>query len=260
MAGTPSIPEALWEAVREQAAGGWDTRKIADWLRDVHNLRVSHHAVARLLATLKEQERADTKAARQKAEEERQALRTQDERERLEVRGEVRQGLRGGLAKDIASLHLERRRVDKICRLLFEAICDDRNLDQVPNYVRAVEAKRRLIETKLKHAGSDPDDGRAEAAAAAREVESRLGAEPIPKGEDGLSPEDLPLGEGKAATSLPVEFLGPPPAVRSPGRLVHLAHPLRSRLGQEPRRRRVGPRSGRERYLQAPGAGRPHRR
>ena len=51
-----SIPEALRDAVREESRQGRTTRQIAAWLGDAHQVEVSHHAVARLLATQRQGE------------------------------------------------------------------------------------------------------------------------------------------------------------------------------------------------------------
>jgi hypothetical protein len=232
MASRSSIPEVLWPEILEQSGNGWSTRKIADWLNQVHSL--THHAVAALL-----------KAQRQQREETSKAI--------------VRERLGKTVLLDLQALEREGVRVRKVCKLLFGAI-DDGDLEHAIPYLKAAEQHRKLIETKLRFAGADtPDDRNAELAAAAAEVARRLGAEPPPDAEGGGDSPAGPDGPGAGGSPLPLEILGSPRAVCPSRGLVDLAHPLRSRLGQEPHRRRVGPRTGRERLLQAPGAGGPHR-
>jgi hypothetical protein len=235
MASRSSIPEALWPEVLEQSANGWATRKIADWLGQVHGVKVAHNAVADLLKKLRQQREEISKAI-------------------------VREKLGKTVLLDLQALEKEGQRVRKVAKLLYNALSED-DLEQAIPYLKAAEQHRKLIETKLKFAGADsPDDRNAELAAAAAEVARRLGAQPAAEEEDGGDPPPGSDDEGASGPSLPLEILGPSRAVRPPRGLVDLAHPLGARLGQEPHRRRVGAPAGRERPLQAPGPGGPHRR
>ena len=60
-----SIPEVLRAEVRGLSRQGQSTRQIAAWLGDEHKLKVSHHAVARLLSAQRgeeDQERGEVRA------------------------------------------------------------------------------------------------------------------------------------------------------------------------------------------------------
>jgi hypothetical protein len=110
VAGKSIIPEGLWPEILAQSAGGWSTRKIADWLLQVHHLQVSHEAVAAMLRRQRQQ--------------------------REGIAGElVRERLSRTVLLDIDALKREGRRIRKLCRLLFREV-EEGNTDQAIPYLK----------------------------------------------------------------------------------------------------------------------------
>lgn len=196
MASVSKIPEALWETVREQARGGWSTRKTADWLREVHDLKVSHSAVAELLQRLRDEE-----------ETERQAERAEEAAARRATREAVRERVAASLDLDLTALDDQGKRLHRIARQLYRRVRDN-DLDHTISYLRAEEALRKAIEMRLKLAGVDPDDDKNEMVAAAAQLRRKLAEKLAPAGAGGGAERDRSDGDGQGRPPLRVVLLG----------------------------------------------------
>jgi len=132
----PAIPPKLEPAVLEKAGEGLSSRAISAWLLDEHGVTASYKAVSRLLERTRD-ERADVA--------------------KVVVRERLQKELPSDL-DELEALRVRARGIEDAAKGNPDAADPEARRGNPGLALKAIEAQRRVLDTKLHYSGADSPD------------------------------------------------------------------------------------------------------